>query len=116
MTSVGITKPGESSKSYDLPSGLPQGLPVFLDSGGTLSRLPTSLARAIVADFPGASLENGIWVVDCLFADQDGTVDFGFGNTTISVPFHEFIWQPAPDLCLLGVIQDTRNQPVLGGK
>ena len=93
MTSVGITKPGESSKLYPPTSGNPQGQAVFLDSGGTLSRLPTSLVNAIVADFPGATFDavNCVYHVDCAVESHAGTIDFGFGNTVIHVPYHEFI-------------------------
>ncbi|KAH8747426.1 aspartic peptidase domain-containing protein [Hyaloscypha sp. PMI_1271] len=111
MTSVGITKPGAAPKTY---SGLstPAGQPVFLDSGGTLSRLPTTLFNAILADFPTATADpagSGIYEVPCSVAAQDGTMDFGFGNTVVHVPFHEFIWQADTNLCALGVVADDSS-------
>jgi len=114
MKSVGITKPGESPKIYPDSS-----TPVFLDSGGTLSGLPTPIFNAIVADFPSATLDaggSGLYIVDCAVASQSGTVDFAFGSTIIHVPYHEFIWfVPGSSLCTLGVAADD-DAPVLGGK
>ncbi|KAH7383136.1 aspartic peptidase domain-containing protein [Cadophora sp. MPI-SDFR-AT-0126] len=115
MKSVGITKPGEvTSKLYAPSSSDPLGQPVFLDSGGTLSRLPTALVNSIIADFPGATEDgsSGLYLVDCSVADQPGTVDFGFGNTVINVPFSEFIWH-IEGFCYLGVAADDAS-PVLG--
>ncbi|KAH0555740.1 hypothetical protein GP486_006315, partial [Trichoglossum hirsutum] len=115
MTSLGITKPGQSPKSYTLSGGA-QGQPVFLDSGATLSGLPPALAAAIVADFPGATLDpsTNLYTVDCAVASQAGTVDFGFGNTTIHVPYHEFIWRDPTGTCNVGVEVATDGEPVLG--
>jgi hypothetical protein len=33
---------------------------------------------------------------------QSGTLDFGFGNTIIKVPYSEWIWQPAAEECYFG--------------
>lgn len=118
MTSVGITKPGEAPKLYPPSSSNPQGQAVFLDSGGTLTGLPTPLFNAIVADFPGATLDSGgsgLYIVDCAVASQTGTVDFGFGSTVIHVPYHEFIWFAGTNLCVLGVSAQD-DAPVLGGE
>lgn len=105
MKSVGITKPGESPKLYAPASSDPQGQAIVLDSGATLSHLPLPLVEAIAADFQDAKLDasSGYYVVDCSVADQDGSVDFGFGNTIIHVPYHEFIWHQADNLCVLGI-------------
>jgi hypothetical protein len=115
MNSVGITKPGSTvSKIYPPTSADPQGQPVFLDSGGTLSRLPTPLFNAIIADFPGATQEgtSGIYRVDCALASQNGTVDFGFGSTIIHVPYNEFIWHIGTS-CYVGLAASD-TAPVLG--
>jgi hypothetical protein len=116
MTSVGITKPGESPKVYPPTSSNPNGQGVFLDSGSTISHVPTLLFNAIVSDFPGATPDSdGLYIVDCVVANQPGTVDFGFGNTIIHVPYSEFIWRQGTNLCKLGIYIDD-NAPVLGGK
>ncbi|OCL07673.1 acid protease, partial [Glonium stellatum] len=111
MNSVGITKSGDIPKVYPDSS-----TPVFLDSGGTLSRLPTPIFNAIVADFPGATLDtsgSGLYIVDCSVASQSGTVDFAFGNTIVHVPYHEFIWFAGNNTCFVGVAADD-SAPVLG--
>jgi hypothetical protein len=118
MTSVGITKPGQDTKLYPISSNDPLGQPVVLDSGGTFSRLPTPLFNAILADFPDATLADPvgkIYAVNCSVANQSGSVEFGFGDTTIHVPYHEFIWMAGPDECALGVVPDD-GVPILGGK
>lgn len=109
MDAVGITKPGQPYKKY-----ANSGTPVFPDSGGTLSRLPTSIFNAILADFPGATEDgtSGIYLVDCSVASQAGTVDFTFGSTTIHVSYNDFIWH-IQGYCYLGVAADD-NAPVLG--
>jgi hypothetical protein len=116
MTSIGITKPGQDTKLFPISSNDTLGLPVVLDSGGTFSRLPTPLFNAILADFPDATLEDPvakIYQVNC--SVESGTVEFGFGDTTIHVPYHEFIWMAGPDTCALGVLPDD-VLPILGGK
>lgn len=114
MTQVGITKPGAAPKLYTAPAD-PKGQPVFLDSGGTLSRLPTPLFNEILADFPGATLDpsGSVYIVDCAISGQAGSVDFVFGKTTIRVPFHDFIWEADTDVCVLGVVAED-EAPVLG--
>jgi hypothetical protein len=94
MNSIGITKPGEAPKTYTSAITNPKGQAVFLDSGGTLSRLPTPIFNAILADFPGASQDgnSGLYLVDCALGSQAGSIDFGFGSTVINVPYNEFIW------------------------
>ncbi|ROW02148.1 hypothetical protein VSDG_02362 [Cytospora chrysosperma] len=112
LNAVGMTLPsGESGLIADGE------LPVFLDSGGTLSRLPTELFASIGSAFPGAQYDSyeGAFVVDCSVAEEEGSVDFGFGNKVISVPFKDFIWQPGTDedVCMLGILPDD-EEPVLG--
>jgi hypothetical protein len=67
-------------------------LPVFLDTGGTLTLLPSSLVEDIAADFDSPGLDDaGYYTIDCTFVDEDGTVDFEFDGVTIRVPFREVI-------------------------
>ncbi|KAK6585371.1 hypothetical protein PZA11_002098 [Diplocarpon coronariae] len=103
MTSVGITKPGATtSKRYTVaPPAYQQ--PVFLDSGGTLSALPSNLVAAMLSDFTGVvDIGSGLYLVDCIQTTQSGTLDFGFGNTIIKVPYNEWIWEPTPGECYFG--------------
>ncbi|KAH8907615.1 acid protease [Coniochaeta sp. PMI_546] len=110
MTGIGITLPdGESSTSDSIE------VPVFLDSGGTLSRLPTPIYQAIGDSFPGAQLDQSseFYVVDCSVADQPGSVDFIFNTKTIRVPYGDFIWESDPGQCVVGVLPND-DEPVLG--
>lgn len=113
MTSLSVTTPSKTTKS--IFSGTSQ--PVFLDSGGTLSQLPASIVTAIVALFPRArNVSGGQYTVPCSALQQDRYLDFGFENTTIRVPYHEFVWQADVDLCALGVMANAAGDPtyVLG--
>lgn len=113
LTSVCVTSPAGSSET--LYTDTTPGLPVFLDSGGTLTRLPTTIYQAIgesfIADFPDTFLDTptGYYVVDCSIASSSGSVDFGFGSTTIRVAYKDVIWdlgQPDLDICVVGVLPE----------
>jgi hypothetical protein len=116
LTSVGNTQPGASSSKLYTGSGY--SLDVILDSGTTLSYVPQSLFNLILADFPGAVLQSsGVYTVPCSYATQSGSMDFGFGNVIINVPYSQFIWQPvAGGSCYLGVIPSSSSIaiPILG--
>lgn len=105
MTNIGITLPdGESATSDDFS------LPVFLDSGGTLSRLPTAIFQAIGDSFPGAQLDpkSGFYYSDCAVGDV-GSVDFHFGSKVIRVPFEDFIWEAGDNECVLGILPEEEE-------
>jgi hypothetical protein len=90
---------------------------VILDSGTTLSFIPQNLFDAILVDFPGATpLSDGTYAVPCSYATQSGTMDFGFGNVIINVPYSQFIWQPSFGSCYLGVapMPPSLTIPILG--
>ncbi|KAK3381050.1 aspartic peptidase domain-containing protein [Podospora didyma] len=109
MTGVGITLPdGTTDRSKEIS------VPVFIDSGGTLSQLPTAIFQAIGNSFPGAEYHapSGLFIVDCNKVDKDGSVDFYFGDKAISVPFTDFIWNP-DGVCRLGV-KANDDEPILG--
>ncbi|KAL1882964.1 hypothetical protein Daus18300_000602 [Diaporthe australafricana] len=112
LTGLGMTLPGGESGLIGEGE-----LAVFLDSGGTMTRLPTKVFEVIGAAFPGAQYdsESGYFVVDCDVGDSSGSVDFVFGEKIISVAFDDFIWQvpSLEDTCVLGVLADD-NEPVLG--
>lgn len=107
LTGLGMTLPsGESG----LVGGGELELPVFLDSGGTMTRLPTEVFVAVGSVFPGAQYdsESGYFLVDCDVGDNSGSVDFVFGEKIISVAFDDFIWRVPgmEDTCVLGVLAD----------
>lgn len=107
MTYLGMTD--SNGESGMLMAGE---LPVFLDSGGTMTRLPTEVFGTIGDAFAslGAQYdqESGSFLVDCSVMQESGSIDFGFNNKVISIPFKDFIWQyPDSDNCMLGVLEDN---------
>jgi hypothetical protein len=108
MSSFGVTRHGVSNtlsaKVYDQA--------VYLDSGTTLTYLPSNIVANLITYFPEAvSLGSGEWEVPCTLRNEAGTIDFGFGTTIIRVPFHEAIWQPDPSdtQCIFGIGADDNN-------
>lgn len=122
MTSLSLTlppsTPGATPAAPKVFLSSPLG--VFLDSGGTLSMLPSSIVRPLAAAFPGAqNVGGGQYTVPCSAMNQTGFVDFGFGSkgTTekvIRVPFKEFVWFVEPGLCALGLMEGGSGTNVLG--
>ncbi|KAL5090968.1 hypothetical protein Trisim1_003932 [Trichoderma cf. simile WF8] len=113
MDGMSITKEdGSNVEVFDKPNGQP----VLLDSGYTVSTLPGPLFEKILTAFPSARLEttSGDYIVDCDIIDTPGRVNFKFGDVVVDVEYKDFIWQQ-PDLgiCKLGVSQDD-DFPVLG--
>jgi hypothetical protein len=109
MTRIGLTLPdGNVVQSEPLDT------PVFLDSGATLSHLPTRIYEALVGSFADAMFEpeSGFYLVPCEVTELEGSVDFYFEAKTIRVPFNEFIWQQA-GYCILGVMPDD-EEAILG--
>ena len=104
MTSVGITTPGNSSSTLISQPNTNQA--IFPDSGSTFCQLPPPLFNSILAYFPSAVDNNGTWTVPCSLKTENGTLDFGFGNTTIHVSYHEFIWFDGVQ-CWLGAQPNT---------
>ncbi|TRX94408.1 hypothetical protein FHL15_004563 [Xylaria flabelliformis] len=87
MESLSITPPSGNTKQYPNTS-----MAVFLDSGATLTLLPTRLATAIAADFGANTTDpSGFYPVDCKFNDQPGTLNFAFAGVTIRVPYREVV-------------------------
>ncbi|KAH7127419.1 aspartic peptidase domain-containing protein [Dactylonectria macrodidyma] len=94
----------------------PNGLAVLLDSGYTVSALPSAIFDILLEKFPTVQPipGNSLYEVDCSVGELDGTVDFTFGESVIKVPYNDFIWkQPEFDICVLGAFRDDEF-PVLG--
>ncbi|KAI3320362.1 eukaryotic aspartyl protease [Xylariaceae sp. AK1471] len=102
MESLGLTPPTGKAKQYANTS-----MAVFLDSGATLTLLPTALANSIAADFGAEATDvNGFYPVDCKFNDQPGTLDFAFSGVTINVPYKEVVRELQTGFgtqCFLGI-------------
>jgi hypothetical protein len=87
MNNMSMTPPSGNTKTYSNTS-----MDVFLDSGSTLTLLPTEVATSIAADFGADGVDsNGFYSVDCSLNALPGTVNFAFAGVTIRVPYSEFI-------------------------
>ncbi|KAH6640299.1 aspartic peptidase domain-containing protein [Chaetomium tenue] len=109
MTGVGLTLPdGSIVQSEELA------VPVFLDTGATLSHLPTRIFEALAASFPDAlyDADSGFYILPCDYTDMAGSIDFYFAGKTIRVPLNEFVWQNGA-YCILGVSPEDQ-EPILG--
>jgi hypothetical protein len=90
------------STSRDLNTS---GLVVQLDSGSTLSALPQDLYETLGSAFPTAQLDNttGFYLVDCAVADQEGSVDYRFGDKVVSVLYKDAIFKSDQyNVCIFG--------------
>jgi hypothetical protein len=109
MDSMGITKPGSSAKTYTSSS-----IPVVLDTGSTISHMPSVLVQQLASDFGATVDSSGEVQVPCSTLSQSGTVDFTFGNLTLHVPFKEFIWQIDANTCVVGAAASDSDVTLLG--
>ena len=105
MTSLGVTTPGSGvSKPVTTPS-INQA--IFPDSGSTFCYLPPALFAGLLSFFPTAVNQGSSqYTVPCSLRDQNGTIDFGFGGTTIHVSYHEFFWFDGVQ-CWLAAVPST---------
>ncbi|KAK4194296.1 aspartic peptidase domain-containing protein [Triangularia verruculosa] len=90
------------------------GQPFVIDSGASLTALPSSIYNQFVAAFPSATAnDDGTLVIDCPTEGEGGSVNFIFAGKVINVPFTDFVSRvPDTNTCLLGVYEDSF--PVLG--
>ncbi|KAI0834486.1 acid protease [Hypoxylon sp. FL0890] len=102
MTSLSLTPPSGQTKQYENTT-----MTVFLDSGATLTLLPTQLANSIAADFGAdATDSNGFYPVDCSLNDLQGSLNFAFNGVTIKVPYNELVRELQTGFgtqCFLGI-------------
>ena len=101
---------------------------VILDSGSTLSYLPTDLANNIYQTVGAVYDSNsGAAYVDCSTANQNFGLDFTFSGQTIIVPYNEMVLQQATSsdgtpltfqngnpACLFGIAPAQGSTPILG--
>jgi Eukaryotic aspartyl protease len=115
LDSVGVTAPnGAATKLANT-----NGLPVLFDSGTVLTYLPSSVTLAIAKAFNGqpTSGPNGLslYIVDCSFGKQSGSVDYTFGSKTVKVPFKDLIVPDPSGVCILGIVDKSKNPLVSVG-
>ncbi|KAK1524794.1 eukaryotic aspartyl protease [Colletotrichum paranaense] len=105
MNSLSLTPPSRRVRMYQNSS-----MPVFLDSGATLTLLPEELAVQVATDFGSPGLDaNGFYPVSCSLVDLNGTVDFDFDGMKIKVPYKEMIRElrTTPPTCYLGIVPNA---------
>ncbi|KAE9362827.1 acid protease, partial [Stipitochalara longipes BDJ] len=91
MTSLGVTVPGSDNSTPVTTPTINQA--IFPDSGSTFCYLPPALFAGLLSFFPSAVNQgSNEYTVPCSLRTQAGTIDFGFGGTTIHVSYHEFFW------------------------
>ena len=97
LNSVGATIDGKS-KTYSGGSTA-----IVLDTGSSLSILPSSVVEGMVEDFDAKlDSDSGLYLVDCSVADQNAMINFAFPGITIHVPMSEWIFDAGGDTCVLG--------------
>lgn len=105
MDSISYTSSDSSTKSSSKTWDDSQ-MSVFVDTGSTMTLLPTDLANSMAADLGSKGLDSsGFYPVDCSILDTDATIDFAFGNLTIRVPLDEMVRSfnsGASQTCYLG--------------
>lgn len=107
MSSFGVTRTKSQTIKVQGNSSV-----VMFDSGTSYSRLRREVALPIIEALGGRQVTNGV-AVDCSILDTQGSVDFGFGNTIIRVPFKDFIVAVSPTECYAGLVITSDNQ-ILG--
>jgi hypothetical protein len=109
VNGISVNQPdGTVVNVYSTPVG-GKGQPVLLDSGYTLSALPSAIMQKLVSAFPSAQYVLGadLYTVDCQDPGQGGSLDFTFGNKVINVRYYDFVWHvPDSALCVLGAFED----------
>lgn len=109
LDGISVNQPGGNVvEVYKAPAG-GKGQAVLLDSGYTLSALPTAIFNKLVAAFPSAQYvaSADLYTVDCKDPGQGGSLDFTFGDKVITVRYYDFVWHyPDSELCVLGAFED----------
>lgn len=95
-------------------------LPVVLDSGSSLSYLPSAFLSALAGalglsvDTGTSSGTNGTIPIACDAGADGGTVDFAFGSSlAISVPLADLIWG-SDGSCIVGMLPSDGGTALLG--
>lgn len=108
LDGMGITL--NQSRGYDLQGSDRN---VMLDSGTTISRMHYATARPILQALGAVDDGEGYYYVPCEMRETGGSVDFVFGNTTVRVPFRDFILDIDAPFCAVGMVITT-DQQILG--
>lgn len=95
--------------------------PALLDSGTTLTYLPSSLFNRVTSLFSASySRTYGYYQVDCDFNTNSASLVFQFSGIQIAVPLSEFIITGGRNQCFLGIMEQSSlgsstSYAVMGG-
>jgi hypothetical protein len=117
LTGLSVTAPGKSPVNVGSSSLYP--FNVILDSGTTISHLPSSVVRSVASILGATSVQDGLYILpDCTSEFASGSLNFFFSGVEISVPYDELILRlPATNngfLCVIGLVSDDSGCGVLG--
>lgn len=120
VTLTGITVTNQTGVNTPLTASS-FSIPILLDSGSSLTYLPTSVFNGFASVFNAVD-NGGELIIDCGYktAQSHGYVTFTFGNSsstaTINVPIDELIQAIPGDTknCLLGVLEGSQDIYILG--
>jgi hypothetical protein len=111
LNTLGLTTSRGRSQSFALRG---DDTNVMLDSGTTLTRMNSNVALPILRALGAQDDGEGYYVVPCRLRRSGGSVDFGFGNKTVRVPYSDFILDVGdPTYCYVGMVI-TQDQQILG--
>jgi hypothetical protein len=107
MNSMAVTLNG-NSRSLSGTS-----LPVFFDTGATLSYFPTAVITQLANQLGGIKDTggSGFYIVPC---GQTGSIDFTFGDFTVNVSLDEFLWEVSRGVCIIGADVASDQSYILG--
>lgn len=113
VNGISVNQPdGNVVEVYKTPAGS-KGQGVLLDSGYTLSALPTAIFQKLLSAFPSAEFvpDADLYVVDCLDPGLGGSLDFTFGDKVINVRYYDFVWHTpgSGSVCVLGAFEDGKS-------
>ncbi|TLS22118.1 uncharacterized protein PpBr36_09250 [Pyricularia pennisetigena] len=101
MDSINLTK-STNNKTY---SGA--NIPIVIDSGSTLSYLPSTIVTAMAIDSNALwNAEGGVYFIKCDKLPAEASFDFSFNNGSfkISIPWRNFFWNAGGNTCVLGAV------------
>lgn len=90
-------------------------IPVLLDSGTTLTYLPTAMVKLLTAQLDATySARLGYYTMNCPSNSDDTTIVFDFGGFHINADLSSFIIQSSGSVCVLGIIPQSDTRAILG--
>ncbi|KAH8897164.1 acid protease, partial [Thozetella sp. PMI_491] len=92
--------------------------PVILDTGSSLSYLPTQIVSSIARDMGATfSRQSDLYLLRCSAVDASTNITFAFDGITINIPASEFVLvaDSTGSICALGALgSDDLGIPILG--